>query len=1096
MIKVKMLPHLSQIEHDISGIATVIRAYFKHLPEHGIELVAPDAEQYDVKAVHAGMTAGDCDVAHLHGMYWTADYPAPPWEYEANARIVEALRCARAVTVPSPWCAEPLQRDMRLSPRVIGHGVEWDEWQSNAPCEGHIIGYAKNRAKLDVCDPDFLSTLAKKFPDEVFLSTFAPDGPPVQNIVVTGLLKPEEMKRKVQTAACYISTTKETFALGVLEAMASGVPVLSAKHGNATNLVKHGVNGYLYRPGDLGDMAEGLRYCLEHRVVLGENGREMARAYRWQDVCKQIADLYREVAKPEPATVSVVIPVYNKPTSELERAIQSSLNQSRRPDEIIVVDDGSEPNLGHDYQQLVERGFGENSGYIRYIRQPNQGVAIARNHGIGASSSTFIVCLDADDAIEPNYLRTCLDELLGSRGLAITYTGLRWIKPDGSTGISPWPSDWQFDKHLLKQNQIPTCCMFRRDMWERLGGYRQRYAPTGAGAEDAEFFLRAGAYGWRAKLAAPFSEFLGLYHKLAKEMKRAPTMMEMVGHGVSQEQYDQAMSSFFVYSWMSGQVTGDPNYKEPEWLSWHPFVKDGKHPFASLVKPRDNPSHPVRQYDEPVISVVIPVGSPEHAGLLFNALDSLEAQTFRNWEVIVVWDYAPFTTTGPTPEAEYMMKAYPYVRSHTGWGISEDRTQVLGKQRGAGFARNLGARQARGPFLLFLDADDHLHPDCMQKMLDSWQANGKAVYTDYMGLAIVEDTSRLAPDLQHNIVAYNTRKKEALIRYQSGDFDCERAKAQPQNPPYIWNNVTTLLPKSWFDSVGGFDEQMKSWEDVDLWYRLAWSGKCFARIAEPLMVYRFHTGSRREIGLADWDNLLKYIGDKKERMADMPCNCGKDKSGNGVAQAQSVQASRQMGGKLENNDLVLVEYTHPNKGSHPVYGGGNPRRSYGYRASGDRFLVHREDIKLYPHWFRQAAIASVPKEENKVTPPPMPVVAAPQARPAQVAAVPPSPTPQPVDLAGVLPVQEKAIRAARLDLQTLPGVTPAVATAMRRAGIVTAQDILERGVEGLQAIQWIGAQRAPIIYSYVQERYANQEPSSSPAVPSGVAVGQDVIQPG
>ena len=114
---------------------------------------------------------------------------------------------------------------------------------------------------------------------------------------------------------------------------------------------------------------------------------------------------------------------------------------------------------------------------------------------------------------------------IGSLGIA--YTGLRWHKPDGSTGISPWPGAFEYDRQLRRQNQVPTCCLFRRVMWERLGGYRQRYAPKGAGAEDAEFWLRAGAAGFGA-----------------------------------QKVTDQAL---FNYSWMSGQVSGDANYQEVDW---------------------------------------------------------------------------------------------------------------------------------------------------------------------------------------------------------------------------------------------------------------------------------------------------------------------------------------------------------------------------------------------------------------------------------------------------------------------------------------------------------------------------------------------------
>ena len=150
---------------------------------------------------------------------------------------------------------------------------------------------------------------------------------------------------------------------------------------------------------------------------------------------------------------------------------------------------------------------------------------------------------------------------------------------------------------------------------------------------------------------------------------------------------------------MSGRVSGNPEYKEVDWLDWHPWVKDAKHPFFSLASPRSL-SHPARQYDEPVVSVIIPVG-PGHENYLIDALDSLEAQTFRQWEAIVVND-------SDEEIDDKLKEAYPYVRWY--WN---------GENLGAGSARNIGAEKARGPFLLFLDADDYLESSCLELMLEA-----------------------------------------------------------------------------------------------------------------------------------------------------------------------------------------------------------------------------------------------------------------------------------------------------------------------------------------------------------------------------------------
>ena len=87
-------------------------------------------------------------------------------------------------------------------------------------------------------------------------------------------------------------------------------------------------------------------------------------------------------------SISVVIPAYNA-GKYLGRTIESVLAQSRAPDEIIIVDDGSTDNTAD-----VAAGYGAK---IKYIHQENAGASAARNAGINAASSEWIAFLDSDD---------------------------------------------------------------------------------------------------------------------------------------------------------------------------------------------------------------------------------------------------------------------------------------------------------------------------------------------------------------------------------------------------------------------------------------------------------------------------------------------------------------------------------------------------------------------------------------------------------------------------------------------------------------------------------------------------------------------------
>ena len=86
--------------------------------------------------------------------------------------------------------------------------------------------------------------------------------------------------------------------------------------------------------------------------------------------------------------ISAVIPCYNA-AAFIGEAIDSALGQSRPPDEIVVVDDGST-----DASAEVIRGFGAR---VRLVVQPNGGIGAARNRSLAEASGDGIAFLDADD---------------------------------------------------------------------------------------------------------------------------------------------------------------------------------------------------------------------------------------------------------------------------------------------------------------------------------------------------------------------------------------------------------------------------------------------------------------------------------------------------------------------------------------------------------------------------------------------------------------------------------------------------------------------------------------------------------------------------
>lgn len=962
-IKCLMTPHLSEIGNNVSGIHTVIRKYFQHLPQFDIELVSPDATSYDIKAAHAGITGGDCTVCHAHGLYWSGDVPCDDWEWHVNSRVIEAIRSAKEITVPSAWVNETFKRDLRKPAHVIPHGVDWDEWQHKEPNHGYVL-WNKNRVG-DVCDNSVLDVLIDRFQDVGFVSTFptrltqsqinSPMWPKNFRILEhAGKTPHEQMKVIVQQAGVYLSTAKETWGIGIVEAMAAGIPILGWDYGGNSFLVQHGVSGYLAKPNDIDDLCEGLAYCLKHRKTLGANGRELAKQWTWAKACELVAGVYRLAMTEDKPSVSVVIPVYNKPIEQVQRAIESCLNQTFKPENIIVINDGGSDDVVYEIPKYNSK---ENNWNVSYLEQSNSGVAIARNNGISHTNSKYITCLDADDWLEPTFLEVCVNELESNRSLGIAYTGLMAHNADGSKTLSEWPGVFNPDKQLSypKQNQIPTCCVFRRDAWERVGGYKSRYAPYGAGSEDAALWSSICAVGYNAK-------------KVTDE-------------------------PLFNYTAHGGFVHANSDYKEVDWLSMQPWAKDGQHPFASVATPKKW-SHPVRQYDEPLVSVIIPVG-PGHELEVQNALDSLEMQHFRKWEAVVVSDV--FDKANPHGWIDRLKVAYPYIRDcFTGGG------------KGAGFARNWGASVARAPLILFLDADDLLaSPDALGKMVEMWNKEQVIIYSDYLGKA-VWDEEQARQEMGAKLLTYNHRTHTAVFKQQSADYDCELALRQPEyqangNMPYYhWSLVTVLLPKVWHEAIGGFDEAMPTWEDVDYHWRLARAGYCYYRIQEHLVLYNYHKGYRREAAAVTDENslqkhkkLVQYIREKKAYQEQAMCNCG------GKRSQPQMTINGSQATDMSDDIMLLIEFDFPGSSTRQTYGRNllSPTKTagpdgrildyHGYgRRKGDRFLVHKNDQRARPDMFRmvQSEIALPEVAKRELPEPSLLVTEKKRGRPAKVVA--------------------------------------------------------------------------------------------------------------
>ena len=125
--------------------------------------------------------------------------------------------------------------------------------------------------------------------------------------------------------------------------------------------------------------------------------------------------------------ISVIVPLYNK-EREIAGTLRSVLAQTLRPQEIIVVDDGSTDRSASIVEIVAAE---EGRGLVRLVRQPNAGECAARNRAIAEAGGDLIALLDADDEWEPGFLEEIASLRREYPGCGVYSTGFTVISHDG-----------------------------------------------------------------------------------------------------------------------------------------------------------------------------------------------------------------------------------------------------------------------------------------------------------------------------------------------------------------------------------------------------------------------------------------------------------------------------------------------------------------------------------------------------------------------------------------------------------------------------------------------------------------------------------------
>lgn len=174
--------------------------------------------------------------------------------------------------------------------------------------------------------------------------------------------------------------------------------------------------------------------------------------------------------------VSVIITYYNQDLY-IKDALNSVILNTYKNWECIIIDDGS----CYD-SSIVAHKLAKEYDNVKYIKQNNQGVCIARNNAIRNSLGDYILCLDADDKISNRYIELCVDALDSNDNVSLVTTNYEYF---GEKKGKVYLEDYSIEK-LMWRNLFINCSMFRRSDFDRVGGFNENMFN---GLEDWDLWL-------------------------------------------------------------------------------------------------------------------------------------------------------------------------------------------------------------------------------------------------------------------------------------------------------------------------------------------------------------------------------------------------------------------------------------------------------------------------------------------------------------------------------------------------------------------------------------------------------------------------------
>lgn len=320
------------------------------------------------------------------------------------------------------------------------------------------------------------------------------------------------------TACCFPSLW-ENYPNVCLEALALGKLVVGSNAGGMGEQIEDGVSGLLFESGSIESLKDTLRRALtdddlrekvkvtapERVATVCEPGRIVRETSAAIESARERMAKTTEYADARVASngsvtpdASIIIPFYNM-ARWLPQTLESAKAQTHTSTEIIVVDDGSTDPASIAMIDQLDRDES-----VRVVRKRNGGLGDARNAGIAAARARWVVPLDSDDLLHPEFVAKTVHAArqpsTSSRPLAmVTSIVAAFPDPPGTHEDAPWV--WLplgLERDMLPAANVCSCCvaLINKDAIEDVGGYDAWLTSY----EDWDFYCDLASKGYRCEV--------------------------------------------------------------------------------------------------------------------------------------------------------------------------------------------------------------------------------------------------------------------------------------------------------------------------------------------------------------------------------------------------------------------------------------------------------------------------------------------------------------------------------------------------------------------------------------------------------------------